>query len=168
MFVFVVERAGPNSPNDTREITKYCKLPNGNVPLRQFSRIYSRRCRGVCNKHTWGRLDLAVPFTPSTPNRRDRNQVRWNICAGVRRSTPSYEVVQTEQSRDLFKKRWRITACMRGNILYRLIYSGVLRSAQFYLFMWLFWRTPSTLKIAKSSPPPVYFTGTLLWRINLD
>ena len=47
---FVVERAGPNSPNDTREITKYCKLPNGNVPLRQFSRIYSRRCRGVCNK----------------------------------------------------------------------------------------------------------------------
>ena len=53
MFMFVVERAGPNSPNDTREITKYCKLPNGNVPLRQFSRIYSRRCRGVCNKHTW-------------------------------------------------------------------------------------------------------------------
>ena len=49
MFMFVVERAGPNSPNDTREITKYCKLPNGNVPLRQFSRIYSRRCRGVCN-----------------------------------------------------------------------------------------------------------------------
>ena len=28
-------------------------------------------------------------------------------------------------------------------------------SAQFYLFMWLFWRTPSTLKIAKSSPPLV-------------
>ena len=53
MFMFVVERAGLNSPNDTREITKYCKLPNGNVPLRQFSRIYSRRCRGVCNKHTW-------------------------------------------------------------------------------------------------------------------
>ena len=42
---------------------------------------------------------------------------------------------------------------MRGNILYRLIYSGVLLSAQFYLFMWLFLRTPSTLKIAKSSPP---------------
>ena len=32
MFMFVVERAGPNSPNDTKEITKYCKLPNGNVP----------------------------------------------------------------------------------------------------------------------------------------
>ena len=44
---------------------------------------------------------------------------------------------------------------MRGNILYRLIYSGVLRCAQFYLFMWLFWRTPRTLKIAKSSPPLV-------------
>ena len=61
MFMFVVERAGPNSPNDTREITKYCKLPNGNVPLRQFSRIYSRRCRGVCNKHTW--FILLVPYS---------------------------------------------------------------------------------------------------------
>ena len=101
----------------------------------------------------WGRLDLAVLFTPSTPNRQNRNQVRWNICAGVRRSTPSSEVVQTEQSRDLFQKRWRITACMRGNDLYRLIYSGVLQSAQCYLFMWLFWCTPSTLNIAKSSPP---------------
>ena len=44
---------------------------------------------------------------------------------------------------------------MRGNILYRLIYSGVLQSAQFYLFRWMLWRTPSTLKIAKSSPPLV-------------
>ena len=101
----------------------------------------------------WGRLDLAVLFTPSTPNRQNRNQVRWNICAGVRRSTPPFEVVQTEQSRDLFQKRWRIIACMCGNILYRLIYFGVLQSAQFNLFKWLFWRTPSTLKIAKSSPP---------------
>ena len=40
-----------------------------------------------------GRLDLAVLFTPSTPNRQNRNQVRWNSCAGVRRSTPSSEVV---------------------------------------------------------------------------
>ena len=39
------------------------------------------------------RLDLAVLFTPFTPNRQNRNQVRWNICAGIRRSTPSYEVV---------------------------------------------------------------------------
>ena len=107
------------------------------------------------NQQLWGRLDLAVLFTPSTPNRQNRNQVRWNICAGVRQSTPSFEVVQTEQSRDLFQKRWRIIACMRGIILFRLIYSGVLQSAQFYLFMWLFWRTPSTLKIAKSNPPLV-------------
>ena len=27
---------------------------------------------------TKGRLDLAVLFTPSTPNRQNRNQVRWN------------------------------------------------------------------------------------------
>ena len=58
-----------------------------------------------------GRLDLAVLFTPSTANRQKRNQVRWNICAGVLRSTPSFEVVQTEQSRDLFQKRWRIIDC---------------------------------------------------------
>ena len=54
---------------------------------------------------TRGRLDLAVLFTPSTPNRQNRNQVRWNICAGVRWSTPSSKVVQTEQSRDLFQNK---------------------------------------------------------------
>ena len=41
----------------------------------------------------WGRHDLAVPFTPSTLNSQNRNQVCWNICAGVRRSTPYSEVV---------------------------------------------------------------------------
>ena len=30
-----------------------------------------------------GRLDLDVLFTPSTLNRQNRKQVRWNICAGV-------------------------------------------------------------------------------------
>ena len=40
---------------------------------------------------------------------------------------------------------------MCGNMLYRLIYSEVLQSAQFYLFMWLFWRTPSTLKRTSDS-----------------
>ena len=80
----------------------------------------------LIKQDTRGRLDLAFLFTPSTPNRQNRYQVHRNICAGVRRSTPSSEVVQTEQSRDLFQKRWRIIACMRGNILYRLIYSGVL------------------------------------------
>ena len=53
----------------------------------------------------WGRLDLAVLFTPSTPYRYNRNQVHWNTCAGVRRSTPSSKVVQTEQSRDLFQNK---------------------------------------------------------------
>ena len=52
-----------------------------------------------------GRLDLAVLFTSSTPNRQNRNQVRWNTCAGVLRSTPSSKVVQTEQSRDLFRNK---------------------------------------------------------------
>ena len=54
---------------------------------------------------TWGRLDLAVLFTPSTPNRHNRNQVCWNTCAGVCRSTPSSKVVRTEQSRDLFQNK---------------------------------------------------------------
>ena len=92
--------------------------------------------------------------------------MRWNICAGVRRSTPSFEVVQTEQSRDLFQKRWRIIACMCGNILYRLIYSGVLQSAQFYLFMWLFWRTPSTLKLL-NQVRPWFFQSHLMGHICL-
>ena len=35
---------------------------------------------------SWGRLDLAVLFTP---NRQNRNQVPWNTCAGVHRSNPS-------------------------------------------------------------------------------
>ena len=46
------------------------------------------------------------------------------------------------------------TASRCETIFASLDYSGVLQSAQFHLFMWLFWRTPSTLKIAKSSPPP--------------
>ena len=44
---------------------------------------------------------------------------------------------------------------MCGKILHRLIYSRVLQSAQFYLFKWLFWRTPSTLKIVNQVSPTV-------------
>ena len=56
--------------------------------------------------HTTGaRLDLAVLFTPSTPDRQNRNQVRWKTCAGVRQSTPSSNMVQTEQSRVLFQNK---------------------------------------------------------------
>ena len=47
----------------------------------------------MMNFETQGRLDLAVLFTPFTPNRQNRNQVCWNICAGVCRSTPYSEVV---------------------------------------------------------------------------
>ena len=54
---------------------------------------------------TKGRLDLALLFTPSTPNRQNRNQVHWNTCAGVRQNTLSSKVVQTEQSCDLFQNK---------------------------------------------------------------
>ena len=77
--------------------------------------------------------------------------------------TPEYSVLRGCADRTVtwpVPKRWRIIACMRGNILYRLIYSGVLQSAQFYLFMWLFWRTPSTLKIAKSSPSQLLYNNS--------
>ena len=105
------------------------------------------------HKKTRGRLDLAVLFTPSTPNRQNRNQVRWNICAGVRRSTPSFVVVQTEQSRDLFQKEM-VDHCLRVR--------------KYFVSLVLFWSTlkcPVLLvyvavlayaeysKIAKSSPP---------------
>ena len=52
-----------------------------------------------------GGLDLAVLFTPFTPNRQNTDQVRWNFCAKVLRRSPSSEVVQTEQSRDLFQNK---------------------------------------------------------------
>ena len=58
--------------------------------------------------------------------------------------------------------------------LHRLIYSRVLQSAQFYLFMWLFWRTPSTLKLAKSSPPMVqcyeamYYNHSSMRKVHLE
>ena len=110
MFMFVVERAGPNSPNDTREITKYCKLPNGNVPLRQFSRIYSRRCRGVCNKHTGGKFNNASALGRS---------LYWCQALHI-----------------MNKDRNQSTSAQRA--------------------------------LALLNSPMVYFTGTLLWRINLD
>ena len=80
--------------------------------------------------------------------------------------TPEYSVFRGGVGRTVTRpvpKIWRIIACMRGNILYRLIYSGLLQSAQFYLFTWLFWRTQSTLEIAKSSPPLVIPVVQQLW-----
>ena len=71
--------------------------------------------------------------------------------------TPEYSVFQGGVDRTVTwpvpkQDGGALPACVE-RYLHRLIYSGVLQSAQFYLFMWLFWRTPSTLKIAKSSPP---------------
>ena len=43
--------------------------------------------------NSMGTLDLAVLFTPFTPNRQNKNQVHRNTCADVRQSTPSSEVV---------------------------------------------------------------------------
>ena len=63
----------------------------------QFSHIYYLNwtvdLRPTLAFEILGSLDLDVPFTPSTPNRQNRKQVCLNICAGVRRSTPSSEVV---------------------------------------------------------------------------
>ena len=42
--------------------------------------------------YTKGGLDLDVLFTPYILNRQNRNQVRWNTCAGVRQSSLSSEV----------------------------------------------------------------------------
>ena len=53
----------------------------------------SLKCDRMFTLVSRGRLDLAVLFTPSTPNRQNRNQVRLNTCAGVRQSTSSSDVV---------------------------------------------------------------------------
>ena len=52
-----------------------------------------RELVALLNLSSWGRLDVAVLFTPSTSSRQNRNQVRCNTCADVRQSTPSSEVV---------------------------------------------------------------------------
>ena len=47
-------------------------------------------------------IDLAALFTPSTPNRQRRNQVHWNTCAAIRRSTPSSGCGADRTVTDLF------------------------------------------------------------------
>ena len=73
--------------------------------------------------HLMGRLDLAVLFTPSTSN---RNQVRWNLWltyAGVLR-LPRW--CRQNSHVTCPKKRWGITACMRG-----ILCTGVLQVPSF-------------------------------------
>ena len=56
------------------------------VIVRRSTETFKMRCLGMfyhrtiasCCCRIW-----AVPFTPSTPNRQNRNQVRLNTCAGV-------------------------------------------------------------------------------------
>ena len=81
--------------------------------------------------------------------------MHWNNCAGVRRSTPSSEVVPTEQSRDLFQNNMAEHCLLVRKYLCRLIYSGVLQSAQFYLFKVAVLAYTEYFKFAKSSPPLV-------------
>ena len=54
----------------------------------------------------WGEHDLAVLFTPFTPDRQNTNQGHRNICAGILQRAPSSEMVYTEQSRDLFQSKY--------------------------------------------------------------
>ena len=67
--------------------------------------------------------------------------------------TPEYSVFRGGADRTV---TWPAPKKMADHCLHVRKYFvslDLFRSAQFYLFMWLFWRTPSTLKIAKSSPP---------------
>ena len=105
------------------------------------------------NVFTWGRLDLAVPFTPSTPNRQNRNQVCWNICAGVRRSTPFSRWCRQNSHVTCSKTRWGITASMYGNICIAWFIPEYSKVPSFTCFRWLFWRTPSTLKLLNQVRP---------------
>ena len=75
--------------------------------------------------------------------------------------TPEYSVFRGGADRTV---TWHVPKKMADHYLHARIYFVTLDlfrstpSAQFYLFMRMFWRTPSTLKIAKSSPPHM-FTG---------
>ena len=76
--------------------------------------------------------------------------------------TPEYSVFRGGVDRTV---TWPVPKKMADHCLHAWIYFVSLDlfrstpSAQFYLFRWMFWRTPSTLKIAKSSPPQVYYFG---------
>ena len=49
-----------------------------------------KKCNDIM---TWGRLDLAVPFAPFTPNRQNRNQVVLEHLYRRTPATPSSKVV---------------------------------------------------------------------------
>ena len=69
-----------NLSGKTEKISQYCV---GSAPPFYFGTGHVT----VLSAPPWkmeysgGRLDLAVLFTPSTPNRQNRNQVHWNTCA---------------------------------------------------------------------------------------
>ena len=90
------------------------------IPYTFFSRIYEYFKHGLSGKVSRGGLDLAVLFTTFTPNKQNRNQVLWKICAGVLRHTPSSAVMYTEQSCDLFQNKM-VEHCL--HVLSRLIYT---------------------------------------------
>ena len=50
------------------------------------------------------------------------------------------------------KTRWRITACMYGNLCIAWLTPEYSEVPTFTCFRWLFWRTPSTLKLLPVLP----------------
>ena len=120
------------------QTSQFIENPETNSKLKHPNRQVHWNTRTIpsIEKHTFthGRLDLAVLFTPSTLKRQNRNQVCWNICTGVLRRAPPSEVVQTEQPCYLFQRKMAERFLHVLRYLYRLIWSWVLHSAQFYLF----------------------------------
>ena len=110
--------------------------------------------------YSWGRLDLAVLFTPSTLNRQKSSALE-HLCW----RTPEYSVFRGGVDRTV---TWPVPKKMADHCLHAWIYFLSLDlfrstpSAHFYLFRWMFWRTPSTLNIAKSSPPLVFDMGVIM------
>ena len=120
---------------------------------RQFWMLYYRLlifCLTL-NCSNRGRLDLAVLFIVSTPNRQNRNQVCWNICAGVHRILVLHLPRWCRQNSYVTcsKTGWRSTACMCEN----LCISWFIPVPSFTCFRWLFWHTRSTLKLLNQVRP---------------
>ena len=80
------------------------------VVVRRSTETFKMRCLGMFYHRTIAscccRTGSFRPFTPSTQNRQNRNQVRWNNCAGVLRNSPCR---QKNSLVTCSKSRWRST-----------------------------------------------------------
>ena len=94
-----------------------------------------------------GRLNLAVHFTPSTPNRQHRNKVCWNICV------PAFRGGVDKQSRDLIQNKMAERCFMYWDVCITWFSLEYFNVPSFTYFRWLFWPILHSLKLLNQVRP---------------